>query len=96
MAMPARGRRGGVCHTPLPEALYFQIFLEIKGSALLDPAKFDEFRRGYVAELAAPPQSQALERPRARGPDGPLTLLTAIRGLGLSQAVLAELPQDGA
>jgi uncharacterized protein YeaO (DUF488 family) len=60
------------------------------------PAKLDEFRRRYVAELAAPPQPQALERLRARGPGGPLTPLTATRELGLSQAVLAELPQDGA
>lgn len=63
---------------------------------MLDPAKSDEFRRGYVAELAAPPRSQALERLRARGPDGSLTLLTVTRELGLSQAVLAELPQAGA
>ena len=57
-----------------------------------DPGKFDEFRRRYTAELAAPGPREALNRIRARAARGPVTLLTATRDLGLSQAaVLAEL-----
>jgi len=57
-----------------------------------DPAKFDEFRRHYVAELAAPGQCEALARLRARAANGPVTLLTATRELDISQAaVLAGL-----
>ncbi len=57
-----------------------------------DPAKFDEFRRRYTAELAVPGPREALNRIRARAAHGPVTLLTATRDLSLSQAaVLAEL-----
>jgi uncharacterized protein YeaO (DUF488 family) len=57
-----------------------------------DPAKFDEFRRRYLAELAAPGQREALARLRGLASNGPLTLLTATREVGISQAaVLAEL-----
>ncbi len=57
-----------------------------------DPAKFDEFRRRYTAELAAPAPREALHRIRERAARGPVTLLTATRDLSLSQAaVLAEL-----
>jgi uncharacterized protein YeaO (DUF488 family) len=57
-----------------------------------DPAKFDEFRRRYTAELAEPGPREALARLRALAADGPLTLLTATRELSLSQAtVLAGL-----
>lgn len=61
-----------------------------------DPEKFDEFRRRYTAELAAPGPLEALHRIRARAAEGPVTLLTATRELGLSQAaVLADvLRQD--
>jgi uncharacterized protein YeaO (DUF488 family) len=56
-----------------------------------DPARFDEFRRRYAAELAEPGKSAAVDRLRARAADGPVTLLTATRELNLSQAaVLAE------
>jgi uncharacterized protein YeaO (DUF488 family) len=62
-----------------------------------DPAKFDEFRRRYVAELAGPGQREALGRLRARAADGPVTLLTATKDLSLSQAtVLAQLLQEKA
>ncbi len=62
-----------------------------------DPAKFEEFRRRYTAELAAPGPREALARLHARAADGPVTLLTATRDLGLSQAaVLAGLLQDTA
>jgi uncharacterized protein YeaO (DUF488 family) len=57
-----------------------------------DPARFDEFRRRYTAELTRPGPRQALNRIRAMAADGPVTLLTATRDLDLSQAaVLAGL-----
>lgn len=57
-----------------------------------EPARFDEFRRRYVAELATPAKSRAVSRLRARAASGPLTLLTVARELNLSQAaVLADL-----
>ncbi len=57
-----------------------------------DPAKFTEFRRRYVAELAEPGPRDALARLRSEAASGPLTLLTATRELDLSQAaVLADL-----
>ena len=57
-----------------------------------DPAKFDEFRRRYVAELQGPEQRAALDRLRVLAADGPLTLLTATRDVDISQAaVLAGL-----
>ena len=60
-----------------------------------DPAKFEEFRRRYAAELAAPASSQALARLRARAAQGPVTLLTATRQVSISQAaVLADLLRD--
>jgi uncharacterized protein YeaO (DUF488 family) len=62
-----------------------------------DPAKSEEFRRRYAAELAAPSPQEALARLGARAAGGPVTLLTATRDLSLSQAVvLAELLQDTA
>jgi uncharacterized protein YeaO (DUF488 family) len=60
-----------------------------------DPAKFDEFRRRYTAELAQPAPQEALARLRALARDKPVTLLTATRDLGLSQAaVLAGLLRE--
>jgi uncharacterized protein YeaO (DUF488 family) len=57
-----------------------------------DPAKFDEFRRRYTAELAEPVQRAALDRIRALAVDGPVTLLTATKDPSISQAaVLAGL-----
>jgi len=59
-----------------------------------DPAKFDEFRRRYTAELDEPGRREALGRLRALAADRPVTLLTATRDLDLSQAaVLAGLLQ---
>jgi len=61
-----------------------------------DPAKFDQFRRRYKAELAAPASQQAIARLRAMAADGPVTLLTATRDLSISQAaVLADLLTGG-
>jgi uncharacterized protein YeaO (DUF488 family) len=57
-----------------------------------DPAKFDEFRRRYTAELAQPGAREALARLRALAGERPVTLLTATRELDISQAaVLAGL-----
>ncbi len=58
-----------------------------------DPAKFSEFRRRYVGELAGSTQRAALGRLRALAAAGrPLTLLTATRDVDHSQAeVLAQL-----
>ena len=60
-----------------------------------DPAKFGEFRRRYTAELAQPGPHAALGRLRALAATGPVTLLTATRDIGISQAaVLAQILQD--
>lgn len=59
-----------------------------------DPAKFEEFRRRYTAELAGPGPHAAIGRLRKRVAAGPLTLLTATRDIGHSQAaVLAQVLQ---
>ncbi|GGM06616.1 DUF488 domain-containing protein [Dactylosporangium sucinum] len=55
------------------------------------PERFAEFRRRYVAELAAPERREALDHLRELAEGGPVTLLTATRDLEHSQAaVLAE------
>lgn len=60
-----------------------------------DPAKFDEFRRRYAAELAEPGPREAVIRIRALAADQPVTLLTATKDLDLSQAaVLAGLLRE--
>jgi len=57
-----------------------------------DPARFEEFRRRYEAELAEPPAADALRRLRDLAADGPVVLVTATRDVRLSQAaVLAGL-----
>jgi uncharacterized protein YeaO (DUF488 family) len=58
-----------------------------------DPARFDEFRRRYLAELAGTTQRAALgQLPALASAPGPLILLTATRDVDHSQAaVLAEL-----
>ena len=62
-----------------------------------DPAKFDEFRRRYTAELAEPGPQAAVVRLRTLAAAGPVTLLTATRELSLSQAaVLAQLLRETA
>ncbi len=53
-----------------------------------DPAKFSEFRRRYLRELAGSTQRAALGRLRALAAAGrPLTLLTATKDVEHSQAV---------
>ena len=60
-----------------------------------DPAKFDEFRRRYAAEPAAPGPQEALGRLRALASNGPVTLLTATRDVEHSgAAVLHEVLED--
>jgi uncharacterized protein YeaO (DUF488 family) len=56
-----------------------------------EPGRFEEFRRRYQAELAAPEPQAALRHLRELARSGPLTLLTATRDIDHSQAaVLAE------
>ena len=60
-----------------------------------DPAKFEEFRQRYTAELEQPGRREALGRLRALAVGKPVTLLTATKDLDLSQAaVLAGLLRD--
>jgi uncharacterized protein YeaO (DUF488 family) len=60
-----------------------------------DPAKFDEFRRRYTAELQQPGPREALSRLRALAAGKPVTLLTATTDLDLSQAaILAGLLRE--
>ncbi|WP_084516587.1 DUF488 domain-containing protein [Microtetraspora niveoalba] len=56
-----------------------------------EPSRFPEFRRRYLAELGEPDRRRAAEHLRDLAGHGELTLLTATRDLGHSQAaVLAE------
>ena len=58
------------------------------------PARFDEFRRRYRAELST--HSERLEAIRHRAARGPLTLVYAARDREHNNAVvLAELLRDG-
>lgn len=62
-----------------------------------DPARFEEFRRRYTAELTGSGQHEALGRLRAMAAERPVTLLTATKDLQISQAaVLAELLRESA
>jgi uncharacterized protein YeaO (DUF488 family) len=55
-----------------------------------EPARFDEFRRRYLDELAG--HEQKLEELRRRAESGPLTLVYAARGEeGNSAVLLAEV-----
>ena len=57
---------------------------------------FEEFRRRYEAELAAPEAAEALDALRAPAGRGPVTLVTATRSPARSHAsVLAELLTSG-
>jgi uncharacterized protein YeaO (DUF488 family) len=56
-----------------------------------DPARFDEFRRRYLDELACPERAEAVQELHDFAARGRVTLLTASRDLRHSQAaVLAE------
>ena len=57
-----------------------------------DPARTDEFARRYRAELREPERAAALQHLRDLAGRQPLTLLTAAKDPGISQAaVLADL-----
>ncbi|WP_248960833.1 DUF488 domain-containing protein [Sphaerisporangium perillae] len=57
-----------------------------------DPAKFEDFRHRYRAELADPVRRSALDRLGELAEDGPMTLLTATRDFEHSHAaIIAEL-----
>ena len=57
-----------------------------------DPAKYDEFRRRYLAELDQPAERAALDRLRGLAAKGPVTLITASKAVQISEAaVLADL-----
>jgi len=61
-----------------------------------DPARFDEFAERYRAELGDPDHAAAFAALHRLAREGPLTLLTATKELGLSQArVLAEVLTGG-
>lgn len=61
-----------------------------------EPAKFEEFRQRYAAELREPERAEALGHLRDLARSGPVTLLTATKDADHSQAaVLAtELRQQ--
>ncbi|HLI56899.1 MAG TPA: DUF488 family protein [Actinomycetota bacterium] len=60
-----------------------------------DPARFEEFRRHYLAELEDPARAAALAHLRELARGGTVTLLTASKAIEISQAaVLADLLQD--
>ena len=57
---------------------------------------YDEFRRRYEAELAAPDATESLDALRTLAAKGPVTLVTATRSPARSHAsVLAELLTSG-
>ncbi|MEV8565500.1 DUF488 family protein [Streptomyces sp. NPDC051322] len=57
-----------------------------------DPQRFEEFGRRYRSELEEPARAQALGHLKETAKDGTLTLLTATKEPGISQAqVLADL-----
>jgi uncharacterized protein YeaO (DUF488 family) len=53
-----------------------------------DPARFDEFRGRYLAELTEPGPAAELTKLRSLAAAGPVTLLTATRELDISQAAV--------
>ena len=60
-----------------------------------DPAKFEEFVGRYRAELEQPERATALQHLRDLARHRPLTLLTATKHPGISEAaVLADLLRD--
>ena len=60
------------------------------------PERFDEFTRRYLHELTQPDRADALAHLRDLAESGPLTLLTATKAAGISEAaVLATLLTTG-
>lgn len=61
-----------------------------------DPAKYEEFRRRYLAELAEEPGKSALALLRERSARGPVTLVFAAQDSEhCNAAVLRDLLADG-
>jgi uncharacterized protein YeaO (DUF488 family) len=61
-----------------------------------EPAKFTEFARRYAAELEEPERAEGLAHLAGLASRGPLTLLTATKDAGHSQAaVLAQRLREG-
>ena len=61
-----------------------------------EPAKFDEFRRRYLNELAEPDRAVAIDELRELALHTPVTLVTATRDVEHSQAaVLAQVLRNG-
>ncbi|AXK32155.1 DUF488 family protein [Streptomyces armeniacus] len=57
-----------------------------------DPERFEEFSERYRAELDGEEPRETLDRLRELAEDGPLTLLTATKDIGLSHAaILADV-----
>lgn len=60
------------------------------------PDRFAEFERRYQAELEEPERAEALRHLRDEASSGPVTLLTATKDLGHSEAaVLVQLLRSG-
>lgn len=55
-----------------------------------DPDRWDEFDQRYREELKDADRAEALDGLRERAKDGPLTLLTASKALGISEAAVLE------
>lgn len=55
-----------------------------------DPHRYAEFTRRYRAELSEPEACAALQEVRGLAADGPLTLVTATRDVGLSHLEVLE------
>lgn len=55
-----------------------------------DAAKFSEFRKRYEAELEQEEQARAFEQLKDLVAKGPVTLLTASKALGISEAAVLQ------
>lgn len=53
-----------------------------------DPQRFEEFKRKYQAELRTPEAADVLAHLRRLAQHGPLTLLTATKDAGISEAAV--------
>ena len=53
-----------------------------------DPQRFEEFKRRYQAELRTPEAAEVLAHLRRLAQHGPLTLLTATKDAGISEAAV--------
>ncbi len=60
-----------------------------------DPEKFDEFARRYRRELQEPERAAALDHLKTMAQDGNLTLLTATKDVGISEAAVLVVVLGG-